>query len=533
MQKILSLLKKTDVYGSQYKTLIDNSTSVKSIAGGLMSLATFMFFIFVFIIFGQDFYHKKNPKVLIQQKVLNDYELYALNNYTIQNKSIVITVRKELNDVTDWIVYANAPYSFQEDKIYEFLRPCNDSFVIRNFYNGNATYAMDELTNKLAYYCHDLSKFKFGLPEAGGGAGSNLVNPLSMWTIPCEKKTKGLVGKKCPKGYNSSSFTSRTAVEIWSYETLFDPDSFEQPFSESLKRIGNLRPTKNSKSELFLSMKIHENHDNKGFFMDTDVVTKTVGVDSYEQNIIFLDIPKDYYDVSVYIGFSKNYSRYTRTYMKIQDLLAQVGGVIKAVFTFFQIFSYFFNSYYLNLYVLSLTERERIDTIGKGESQTPQITKKKNKIEVDSIIQKPPDVSNSKIGIKDNDLKDSKINNFIAKMNSNQNSALSTNLTMYDYLKYLLSYSTEDVKRSFSYVDKIRSMENLIKSNIEFIHLKKMLMNDIQNKGFQVLSFTDEDYEIDEDLCQTIVEYHHQKILSKSASDYDKYIFAHLRLTLT
>ena len=38
--------------------------------------------------------------------------------------------------------------------------------------------------------------------------------------------------------------------------------------------------------------------------------------------------------------------------MKVQDLLALVGGVLKAVFTIFQLISYFLNNFHMTVYIL-------------------------------------------------------------------------------------------------------------------------------------------------------------------------------------
>jgi len=84
-----------------------------------------------------------------------------------------------------------------------------------------------------------------------------------------------------------------------------------------------------------------------------------ISVESYEVIVTPLDEKKTFYDSTITLGYTKLYWRYQRIYSKIQDVLAQVGGVIKAIFTFFQVINFFFNKWYLDLYLLSLTETQQ------------------------------------------------------------------------------------------------------------------------------------------------------------------------------
>ena len=514
MSKVSSILKASDVFGSKYDFSIQGSDSIKTIAGGIMSVLISLFFLFVIIAFGQDFYHKKNPKVLIQQKIQTDQELYALNNYTMENKTMIVMVEKDLDKIIDFVVDANRPYTLQKSRVSDILRPCSQEFVIETFFKGNITNALDSLTNEYTYLCYDFSSMRFGLHDSGEGSGSLLVTPVSIWTFRCGRTARGQKAKECPANFNSTASPSNRGVQVWSYKVLFDPDNVEKPFADSLTRFGSFELTRNSDVDLYLQMGVHDNHDNQGFFMDTDVITSTIGVDYGEVNVIPLDKPKDFYDMSIYIGFTKTYYKYQRTYMKVQDLLAQVGGVIKAVFTFFQVFSYFFNSYYLDTYVLSLTQKHKLTYTEK----------------------KLNDISNSKLDLtKDKsvaDVKQSKINNFMDKRSESHDFSLRTDIKMFEYLKYLFCCGTEDVIRSVKYVKKMTSVENLIESNTEFLHLKSMLFNDHQQIGFKLLNFITENHSIDEDTYKELKDYHAQKVISKTLNEFDKYIFTNSRLKL-
>ena len=54
-------------------------------------------------------------------------------------------------------------------------------------------------------------------------------------------------------------------------------------------------------------MGVHDNHDNQGLFIDTDVITSTIGVDYGEVKVISLDKPKDFYDMCLFILVSQRH----------------------------------------------------------------------------------------------------------------------------------------------------------------------------------------------------------------------------------
>lgn len=458
MSKILNVLTTMDVYGSKINFSIQNSSSIKTLAGGMMSFLTLLFIIFTFIAFGQDFYYMKNPRVLIQHKKHTYDELYALNNATLQNKTIIVMVEKDLDAITDWIVDGNVPYTLQQEKVNYIMKPCDEDFITQEFYGGNKTYALDDIKNRYSYLCYDQSTMRFGLLDSGEGRGSHLVSPLSIWTWKCGDSAFDLKTKECPIDYDESKFVKKTEVQVWGYEMLYDPDNISIPFSDSLTRFAHIQLTKTGMFYVDINIIKHENHDNKGFFMDTDEVLTSYVIDKTQTKFIPLQIPQDFFDITLYIGYSKTYYKYQRTYMKIQDLLAQVGGVIKFIFTLFQVISYLFNEYYLNTYLLSLS-KTKIRTDNKKEDEhisIPSFKKQQHKIKSKPIninINK----SDSKIEISKNPTNNPKVNNFL---NKNKEDNLSESITFYEYLKYMLACGSSTVKKNCAYANSL----NLLKT---------------------------------------------------------------------
>ncbi len=263
MSKLLEKIKVFDVFGASFSFTINNSSSIKTIAGGIFSIFTFAFFLFAFIAFGNDFYYKLNPKVLIQQMVLSNETLYNLQNYTIPDQIMVVKLDKQIDSVLNWLIDTNLPYSFQSKRApYDVLKPCNESFVLDEFYSDNHQLGITHMESKFTFLCYNFAQYPFGLHDSGAGAGSVLVNPVSIWTFRCGKSARGIQGKPCPAGFNMTNSISNKNIEVWTYLTLYDPGNISQPFKKSLERVTKTALSKNSYFGIQLNVAVHENHDN-------------------------------------------------------------------------------------------------------------------------------------------------------------------------------------------------------------------------------------------------------------------------------
>ena len=170
--------------------------------------------------------------------------------------------------------------------------------------------------------------------------------------------------------------------------------------------------------------------------------------------------------------------------MKVQDLLALVGGVLKAVFTFFQLISYFFNNFHLTEYILDKLKESSIE----------------KEIKIKSIKENAVDMnkSNNKLSVKDNVKNDSGISNIIENnfihdkikkfKGDKANSLDNFDIQKLDYLRYFICKSKETKGFNlFKMADKTRSIEKMIEVYQEIINLKSMLLSEDQLLAFKFL----------------------------------------------
>jgi hypothetical protein len=99
--------------------------------------------------------------------------------------------------------------------------------------------------------------------------------------------------------------------------------------------------------------------DDTGFILETLEKNSQFGLGNMEIINFIVDKPMSSFDFTLYIGYDKVYKQYLRRYMKIQDLLAVVGGILKALVTFFQIVTDPYNEHHLVDYIKSKVERTK------------------------------------------------------------------------------------------------------------------------------------------------------------------------------
>ncbi len=91
-------------------------------------------------------------------------------------------------------------------------------------------------------------------------------------------------------------------------------------------------------------------HNMKDWFSNTRNTTSITGYDRLRQDnsINENDILKStYYEMNFY--FERLTETYTRSYMKVPDLIAEIGGILKAITVIFGILTNIYNKHHLNL----------------------------------------------------------------------------------------------------------------------------------------------------------------------------------------
>lgn len=409
------LIKSIDIFGAEFQLYVQKNTSINTVLGGIFSILTFGFFLFTFILFGNDFYYKKNPNVISREKLYTKEELYRMNNQTVNDLPLVLIMSKRFSEEHYFIVDANVPYTFQNEKLYDLVRPCNESYVLENFYPDAKDIGRDEIENSVTYLCYDMSQYKFGLNGNGAGRGSELINFLNIWTTKCrtDGKKKKNQNIPCPSNYDPlKPWDDSPELKIWTKEILYNPDNISKPFESTWTQIAFMYMSLYSETQFFYYLLETTSVDDTGFILESNTLISQFGVGKVELINLLKDEPKSFYDLTIRIGFDKMYKEYSRRYMKIQDLLALVGGILKAVITFFTIITIPYNEHHLIQYLKKQIEKSNeSETIKKGLNIKKDNANSNNfeKIKTNDINNNINNINNeSKCERSEQDLKESK-----------------------------------------------------------------------------------------------------------------------------
>lgn len=417
--QIQEALKKIDLFGDNVEFLIENnSTRVSSAYGGIMSIITLCFLVFSFAVFGQDFYYKRNPNVIIQDKLMESDEITTLIYTGIYNKTIIFKASKFLVDVSNFLFDTSVPHTFGSQPLYGLIGYCPEAYILKSFYGNNSTIAASEINKTYSFLCYDLGMNRFGLNN-DQETGSDLILPISIWTFKCGKSARGIKGRDCPTNIDLTTDKIST-LEIWTDEILYNQDNLTSPFYSAPKRVTKLILSRSQTTSSWLAIKMHWSHDNLGFMLDSFTDLKDYGASDVYTLSASLPQPKDFYDFTLYTGLQRKYVKYSRIYMKFQDLLAIVGGVVKSVFTFFQIVLYYVNDRNIkNLIISKMNYDSKV-------SQPPKLILEPEaaKVQINSNIDK----SNAQLNLS-NALSIKKLNNnYLDKANSSNEAESSLSL---------------------------------------------------------------------------------------------------------
>jgi len=143
------------IFGNIFNFTINKQPKFKTILGAVFSLITLLVIILGIVIFGRDFYKRKNPKVLAQKRVPANYSKVNLNNKVLTlSWRIEDSNGKELDFsgiLFPQIIY-NAMAVDPKTKNLDFIEPlkilsyrrCNETTNEPNFY---------QLKNHDNWYC--------------------------------------------------------------------------------------------------------------------------------------------------------------------------------------------------------------------------------------------------------------------------------------------------------------------------------------------------------------------------------------------
>jgi hypothetical protein len=341
-----------DMYGTLVQFTIDRHISYKTNFGGILTLTSLASIFFFSFIFGANFYFKINPTVLSTSIKSADY---ATIPYTYKN--VFIAFRIENN---------NQAYTEFDDKIYPlfeyFEYKMNNSTKMQDlvkrevlpYRRCNEIYEKPkEFENYSAdkWYCIDLdSNIKRYL---GGYWDADFVKYFRVQIFTCKP--------------DSEECTDKTVMKSWLADPKYISFLYPYPFYDAEDISTPMKVVyRNYFTQLGLSIvKTDRTYfSNNTSLYDAGWLFDDINIDS---RIAFSYMNSDYSGIDVtdsanmenkYIYknvfyFNPDITKNTKSYMKLQDMFARLGGLILAVIFIFRTINYPFNMFKRNNYLFN------------------------------------------------------------------------------------------------------------------------------------------------------------------------------------
>lgn len=324
MDKIKDSLKSLDFFGEIPQLYTNETTQYQKELGGIITLMVLAIGIVGFIFFGQELWEKKIPTV--NQSVMYDPSPDALsidfNTFDffirLQDPSNIGFIDPSIYTVKGFINTVLPNGSFPSLEID--LEPCqNSSFTQENLdlfypYNFNGSWCISKNQSKI-------SLDEIRLEKSFGQIGFHM---LIFKFYSCVNKTGGI---KCANAEKMSTYLDNAYLALYTLDNFIQTNNFTYPTSKAVKNLF-FTVSKNFYASTTL-------------YYDRCVVTSDVGVmfsdsrnqESFTTNPLLTNINTS--GSTKFASFALQLSNvkklFFRKYMKLPEMIAQVGGLLQFV----------------------------------------------------------------------------------------------------------------------------------------------------------------------------------------------------------
>jgi hypothetical protein len=367
----MGLLKNIDIFGKTFEFSTFNQPKYKTNLGGIMTLISLVIMLAFSFVFGKNFFYRLNPVIISQTVVPEKYPESMRINKT---NNLVIAFRIEDPDGLpvnfEGIMYPMITYYYySKNGGTELKNRKKELFPFSKCDNKNADSADFRKNVKQldSWFCFDFPSGEYYL---GGAWDSDELNYFELTINYCDKEAKYKQGAKCrDKEVLQDELYKKELYFSLLYPTYyFKPNNVTAPLSLDYKNYFYKLNLVMQKTDRFF-FKEATVEDDQGWLLATPANKTLIGFSKQISDFNLFDLTQysnegtgtAFYTLVVY--YDKNYEFYQRTYMKIQDLAAIMGGLVKMVLVFADLLSGFFNLHWRNEYLLNqLFDFSPVDT---------------------------------------------------------------------------------------------------------------------------------------------------------------------------
>jgi len=356
-----SLFEYLDVIGLKFTFKVDGKENYRTNFGAFLSILYLFLLIGLFFVFGIDLYQRKNPKVSYNNKIVPHEEIYLSNhNFTLAFRVEDYLAKMIVNESI--FHHELAYYKFVLKENGEWENVLGQLPTIQRCQDLNSTKGTEEFYNisLASWYCIDFNNLIMG-----GNWDGDFVYGLLINTKQCQfsKNSKCLKEQELKSIFQNEITGSNFYYSLMYLEALPDMDDFDRPIKQYFNYKFESLSLKVQKRRLQYFKRVIIKNDKGWFFNDLEE-KEYLSSDTIVSDFNFKDELNEDVVYSHYIYFANKVDIYNRSYIKIQEVIANIGGFSKILYAILTYIYLLFGKYLKNIYLIKRIEFDIKDELG-------------------------------------------------------------------------------------------------------------------------------------------------------------------------
>eukprot|EP00340_Litonotus_pictus_P000480 CAMPEP_0170516820 /NCGR_PEP_ID=MMETSP0209-20121228/2954_1 /TAXON_ID=665100 ORGANISM="Litonotus pictus, Strain P1" /NCGR_SAMPLE_ID=MMETSP0209 /ASSEMBLY_ACC=CAM_ASM_000301 /LENGTH=708 /DNA_ID=CAMNT_0010801863 /DNA_START=89 /DNA_END=2218 /DNA_ORIENTATION=+ len=331
--------------------------------------------------FGGDFFKRTNPLIIKERITPLEYK-----NWTLRSDNNIFPVRledKEMNyiDIEDSFYINIEHYQAFRGGDGQWLRANHTEQAIDPCSNLSdfAKKALNKLGN-VGWLCPNLDGYNVG---GSWDADSEYISFFKFKVYVClpgETNNRGVpCSNDIEKTYKYLSDTIFFTIMI--PITIISPSNYDHGLNQVLKYVV-FKLDKSLLKELYFELEESVMDNDYGWIIQTSNIEKAIGMARKDFEVSTLANLKEKNLIGkAYLNFNSNHDKYSRTYTKLQDLAAQVGGIFEISYVISSVIVSFYTKFFFHFEMASYINPDFIANIKEEASfnnRKPNLNSKSN-----------------------------------------------------------------------------------------------------------------------------------------------------------
>jgi hypothetical protein len=315
------MFKQLDQYGMEYKLTFNKMEKFKNTLGGFMTLLTYMVAIAMILSFGKEIIVKQNPNIV--NSMLTDSQR--------QNYSLVIPFSVSVEEgkgglINDWYRYLTFIPTYR----YSSLLPPDkmiENFQLMNMTFCNSSMFENAVKNEFDFLAINNTWCLTYNPMIGGYFNIDYYMYVQVELTFCVNTTAN--NNYCYPKDKIDAFVKKNnkMLAIYYQNYIFKPTNYKDPYDYYIKSYYHNIGFASCRRIDIETMNQNITTD-AGFFLSSLNYHGEQTIDTIDTDYYVKQSADDECLTKINIMVSENNYLVNRSYMKIQDLLAQVGGLL-------------------------------------------------------------------------------------------------------------------------------------------------------------------------------------------------------------